>query len=116
MDSSRKSAISPAQLADTYPLLKNCQYLESIKAKSCRIRNFAAKLNCEVFTREERMKSNVNGGQKKPKLDPKKVEAIRNATFIGYPIEIRKQDGVWKDCIKAIDSMNRKLKGYEDSD
>jgi len=50
----------------------------------------------------------------KPKLDPKKVEAIRNANVIAYLIEIRKQDGIWKDCIKAIDSMNHKLKQYED--
>lgn len=120
LESSRESIGSQTQYSDALTLLQNRAYLDSIKARSSSIKNFAAKLNSEIFTREERSQSNVNGLQGKPKLDPQKITAIRNATFVAYPVESHKQNGVWKTCVKAIDGMNRKLKDndatYEDSD
>ena len=114
--SSRESVSSPTLLTDSLSLLQNRSYLESIKAKSSSIQNFAAKLNSEIFTRHERRTSNVSGLQNKSRLDEKKIKAIRDTTFSVYPVEVHKQDAVWKDCKKAIDSMNRKLKDPLDSD
>jgi len=116
LQSSRESVCSPSFSTDIFSLLQNRSFLESVKAKSSSIKNFAAKLNCEAFTRAERIKCNVSGLQNKPKLDEKRIQAIRTATFTLYPIDIRKQEGVWKECIKAIDGMNRKLKDPGESD
>ena len=43
---------------------------------------FAAKFNCEVFSKEERRKSNVAGTHGKEKLDMNIIAAIRDATFL----------------------------------
>ena len=58
----------------------------------------------------------MSGLQNKLKLDEKKIKAIRDTIFSVYPVEIHKQDAVWKDYKKAIDCMNHKLKDPIDSD
>ena len=52
---------------------------------------FAAKLNCLLFTAEERRRSNVSGSQGKLQLDPSKIFAVRDATFT-YPTDIQSKD------------------------
>ena len=39
-------------------------------------RNFAANVNCEVLSEEERMTSNVSGSKGKDELDPIKVAYV----------------------------------------
>ena len=105
----KQSSSASTTTTTSLSLLKNNSYLESIKLQSSSIKNFAAKLNCEVFSREERIKSNVAGTHGKEKLDVNKIAAIKEATFTVYPTDIRHQVAVWRDCIKAIDEINRRI-------
>ena len=98
-----------SEVSQSLLLLKNSSYLESVKARSSSVVNFAAKLNCEVFSKEERMKSNVAGTHGKQKLDVNRISAIRDATFFVYPTDARQQYDVWKGCVRAIDEINRRL-------
>ena len=104
-----KSPSTSSEALKSVLLLKNNSYLQSIKLRSNSIANFAAKLNCELFSKEERMKSNVAGTRSKEKLDPSKITAIREATFSVYPTDVSHQHMVWKGCVKATDEMNRRL-------
>jgi len=97
-------SVTKAQL-----MLKSQPYLLRIKAGSSSVKNFAARLNAEIFTAKERVERNVNGIGK-PKLNEAKTSAIRDAVFATYAIELSKQGEIWKECTTAIDSMNRKLK------
>ena len=105
----KKSPSTSSEVLQSILLLKNDSFLQTIKLRSNSIANFAAKLNCEVFSKEERMKSNVAGTRGKEKLNSNKIAAIRDATFSIYPTDVRQQHVVWKECIKAIDEMNRRL-------
>ena len=58
--------------------LRDSEYLDTIKRQSASIGNFAARLNCEVFTIEERMQGNVSGTQGKLQLDPQKMLHCKN--------------------------------------
>ena len=62
-------------------LLSYSNCLESIKLQSNSTKKFAAKLNCEVFSREEMIKSNVAGTCGKEKLDMNKIIAIKRQHF-----------------------------------
>ena len=81
-----------ATVSQSNSLLKNPEYLATIKRQSSSMFNFAAKLNCLLFTAEERRRSNVSGSQGKLQLDPSKIFAIRDATFATYPTNIQSKD------------------------
>ena len=105
-DTSKHSVNISDSNSGSISVLKNPEYL---KRQSSSMFNFAAKLNCLLFTEEERRRSNVSGSQGKLQLDPCKVFAIRDATFATYPTDIQSKDVMWRNCIKAIDEMNRRL-------
>ena len=41
----------------------------------------------ETYSEKERLESNVNGASGKKQLDPRKMEKIREAVFLLYPLE-----------------------------
>lgn len=90
-------------------ILKDSEHLDMVKRESSSIMNFAARLNYKVFTIEERMQSNVSGTQGKQQLDPQKILAIKNPTFATYPTDMKDKPLVWKNCVRAIDEINRRL-------
>ena len=92
-----------------YSLLNNSTFLETVKRESHSVAKFAAKLNCKIFTLEERKQSNVSGSHEKKKFDPQKILAIQNATFATYPTDMKNKSLIWKNCIKGIDEINRRL-------
>ena len=47
----------PGSTSELFALLKDAEYLQSIKRESTSIGNFAARLNCKVFTLDEQMQS-----------------------------------------------------------
>ena len=72
--------------------------------------NFAANINCRVFTIEERAIANVRGKAGKVLLDPERINYIKNITFKLYPVEGKETEkGTWNGCITAIDEVNRRL-------
>lgn len=84
--------------------------LLAIKSNSCSRENFAANVNKELFSKEERMHSNVKGVLDKMKLNTQKISYIQQQTFQFFPLmaaDNRKQ--CWARCVRAIDSCNRQL-------
>ena len=81
--------------------IKNCS--------SSRV-NFAANVNRQVFSIEERSNANVRGRAGKELLNPDKVEYIKSITFKLYPREGKETEKIaWNSCIVAIDEVNRRL-------
>ena len=72
----------------------------------------ASELVREVFTKEERISSNVNGLKGKTRLDPNKMELVKSLTFVLRPAKPGENgEEVWrKECVKAIDASNRTSK------
>ena len=64
----------------------------------------------KLFTKEERMTKNVNGARGKSKLDPVRMEAIKEAVFLLEPSTRADRDLAWNACVRDIDTMNRGLK------
>ena len=84
--------------------------LMAIRKGSCSRKNFAARLNAELFDEETRMKSNVSGKDKKLKLNPVLVDYIRSVVFQYWPLkEDEKFDKEWRACRIAIDEKNCQL-------
>ena len=94
-------------ISESNSLLKNPKYLATIKRQSSFMFNFAAKLNCPLFTTEERRRSNVSGSQGKLQSDPSKIHICNQRcyvhTFATYPTDIQNKD------VRGIAEMNRRL-------
>ena len=86
--------------------------LSIIRANSCSRENFASKLVRELFTKEERLSSNVKGVMGKNKFDEKKIAFVQKLTFENFPCSAVDHKKCWAKCIKAIDSSSRALNRY----
>ena len=97
-------------VTDTLPSLLSDEKIKVLKKKSCSRKNFATRLNCEIFDEETRKRSNVGGKLGKMKLNPVLIQYIRSIVFQHYPLEegetIQK---AWSNCVTAIDAGNRCL-------
>ena len=64
----------------------------------------------DYFTREERINRNVNGIGGRAKLNPMKLQAIRDHTFRMWPVtspgNMKKEDEAWKEFLKLITKNN----------
>ena len=84
--------------------------LMEIKRGSCSRKNFASKLNAELFDIETRKKSNIAGKKNKLKLNPVLVDYIRSAVFQYWPLEGNERfETEWRACHIAIEEKNRQL-------
>lgn len=84
--------------------------LTGIFNKSCSRRNFSTNMVRHLFTKEERMQSNVNG-RGKNMLDPNLMRYVKDKSFQFFPISgSEKLADKWSECIIAIDEANRRLK------
>ena len=84
--------------------------LLTLRSDSCSRENFAARLNKELFAKEERMPSNVKGVFGKKKLDVEKVRYIQQQALELFPLTAAEnKQRCWARCIRAIDSCNRQL-------
>ena len=66
-------------------MMDSTTFLSSIRLKSCSRKKFATNSVRAVFAEHERPTSNVNGRNNKKTLDPKKIKAIKEATFHSIP-------------------------------
>ena len=55
---------------------------------------------------------NVNGARRKPKLDPVRMEAIKEAVFQLEPSTRADRILAWNASVRDIDTMNRRLGRY----
>jgi hypothetical protein len=73
--------------------------------------NFAALLVQQMYARHERIMSNVMGTRGKRQLSPNRMLVVKTLAFQMYPpAHEREEEMIWKkECVKAIDSKNRKV-------
>jgi len=84
--------------------------LTGIFTKSISRRNFAANLVRSLFTKEVRMRCNVNG-RGKDMLDPNLIRFVKNKCFEYFPLSgTEKLAEKWGECVVSIDEANRRLK------
>lgn len=76
--------------------------------------NFSALLVQKLYSKDERVVSNVMGTRGKRQLSPSRMNAVRRLSFSLYPVgDEREEETVWKkECVKAIDSKNRKVRTH----
>ena len=82
-----------------------------LKNEASSRKNFAVKLCRQLFTEEERSKSNVSGKKGgKAQLNPVKIDIVRTKTFAMFPTETGgSEKKAWSQCVVAIDEANRRL-------
>jgi hypothetical protein len=74
--------------------------------------NFAALIVQQLYGKHERVISNVMGTRGKRQLSPRRINIVKKLTFNMYPAASQvEEEMLWKkECVKAIDSKNRKVK------
>ncbi|KAJ7357443.1 BEN domain-containing protein 3 [Desmophyllum pertusum] len=82
----------------------------SMQAKSTSTMNFAVRLMRELFTLEELEGKNISGARGKDRVDPNRVEIIKEIVFQVYRTSPSDRDLVWRCCRKAMDSFMRRMK------
>ena len=84
--------------------------VEMIFKESSSRKNFAARLTKRAFTEEERKRSNCHGKRGKDRLDPTRLGIVRRLTYYYYPLKQgQSEESDWlKECVKAIDEVNRR--------
>ena len=81
-----------------------------LKARSTSTMNFSVHLLRELFTKEELEGRNISGLRGKNKVDPERVDMIKEMVFKSYNTEPSDKEKVWGHCRKAMDSFLRKIK------
>ena len=72
------------------PNFPSSSKLMLLRSQSNSRRNFAKRLAVVTYTEEERFESNVNGKAGKKQLQPEKMEKIKDAVFLLYPLDVGK--------------------------
>ena len=86
------------------------EQINFLKAKSTSFMNFAVQLLRALFKMEELEGKNISGSRGKDKVDPKRVEIIKQMVFKIYGTLPSDRDEVWRGCRKAMDSFLRNVK------
>ena len=82
----------------------------AMQAKSTSTMNFAVRLMREMFTLDELEGKNISGARGKDRVDPNRVEIIKDIVFQVYRTSPSDRDFVWRCCRKAMDSFMRRMK------
>lgn len=82
----------------------------AMQAKSTSTMNFAVRLMREMFTLDELEGKNISGARGKDRVDPNRVEIIKDIVFQVYRTSPSDRDYVWRCCRKAMDSFMRRMK------
>ena len=62
-----------------------------------------------LYTEEERMTMNCNGINK-PKLDPVRMDAVKETVFDMRMCPLSERRAAWKRCVTVVDTFNRDFK------
>ena len=104
-------SLTPLQAITDSSNLCSMEQVVRIKACSSSRKNFAANINRQIFTTEERSTRNVRGKQGKECLPPDKINYIRQVSFQMFPLSGQETEkSAWNACVIAIDEVNRRLK------
>ena len=83
--------------------------LITLQARSTSTMNFAVRLLRELFTRDELIGRNVSGVRGKDRVDPARIEIIKEIVFKIYRTSPSDRELLWRYCRKAMDSFLRKM-------
>ena len=84
---------------DKPPSIPSTAKLMKLRSKSNSRRNFAKKIAVVSYSEKERLESNVNGKAGKKKLDPERMDKLREAVFLLYPLEYKENmKEAWRVC------------------
>lgn len=83
--------------------------LIALQARSTSTMNFSVRLLRELFTREELVGRNISGVRGKERVDPARVEIIKQILFKIYRTSPSEKELLWSYCRKAMDSYLRKM-------
>lgn len=86
------------------------EVLIMLHQKSNSTMNFSVQLLRELFTLEELEGKNISGSRGKDKVDPERVEMIKEMVFKVYGTVPSDKEMVWKYCRKAMDAFMRRMK------
>ena len=88
--------------------------VNEVRLQSCSRSNFCANMVRRLYTREERMQSNVRGKLGKRQLDPGRLALVQQTALQVYPLGTgEREEVIWRHCIKAIDESCRRLNRSE---
>lgn len=83
--------------------------LITLQARSTSTMNFAVRLLRELFTRDELIGRNISGVRGKERVDPTRIEIIKEIVFKIYRTSPSDKELLWRYCRKAMDSFLRKM-------
>ena len=83
--------------------------LITLQARSTSTMNFAVRLLRELFTRDELIGRNISGVRGKERVDPARIEIIKEIVFKIYRTSPSDRELLWRYCRKAMDSFLRKM-------
>ena len=97
-----------ASSAGNFPISQ--EKLIMLKSKSSSTMNFSVHLLRELFTLEELEGKSILGSRSKDKVDPTRVEIIKELVFKVDNTEPSHKEMVWRSCRQAIDAYIRRMK------
>ena len=78
-----------------------------LKQSSCSTKTELHSKGSEAFfTEEERARSNVRGKGSKRRLNPVKIDFVRQKTFNMSPLDAGEEEKAWAKCVCATDEAN----------
>lgn len=83
--------------------------LITLQARSTSTMNFAVRLLRELFSRDELIGRNISGVRGKERVDPARIEVIKEIVFKIYRTSPSDRELLWRYCRKAMDSFLRKM-------
>jgi len=83
--------------------------LIALQSRSTSTMNFAVRLLRELFSRNELIGRNIAGVRGKERVDPARIEIIKEIVFKVYRTSPSDRELLWRYCRKAMDSFLRKM-------
>lgn len=83
--------------------------LIALQSRSTSTMNFAVRLLRELFSRDELIGRNIAGVRGKERVDPARIEIIKEIVFKVYRTSPSDRELLWRYCRKAMDSFLRKM-------
>lgn len=98
------------RMSDDFNFPISREKLIILQSKSSSTKNFSVHLLRELFTLEELEDKNISGSRGKDKVDPTRVEMIKEIVFKVNGTEPSHKEMVWRSCRQAMDAYIRRMK------
>ena len=102
--------VSNQLMSDDFNFPISQEELIMLQSKSSSTLNFSVHLLRELFTLEELKGKNISGSRGKDKVDPTRVEMIKEIVFKVDGTKPPRKEMVWRSCRQAMDAYIRTMK------